>query len=71
MYKWPELGPLSNGDKGYYLNTSEGVSTWYTTFGKDSGKTPVLLLHGGQGNSNQMWHQANYLAKTRKVILQE
>ncbi|KAL8926516.1 MAG: hypothetical protein Q9208_002843 [Pyrenodesmia sp. 3 TL-2023] len=33
--------------------------------------TPVLLLHGGIGNSNQMFNQVNYLAKTRRVILQD
>lgn len=37
----------------------------------DSVHTPVLLLHGGTGNSNQMYHQANALAKTRTVILQD
>jgi pimeloyl-ACP methyl ester carboxylesterase len=33
--------------------------------------TPVLILHGGMGNSNQMFRQANMLAHTRRVILQE
>jgi hypothetical protein len=33
--------------------------------------TPVLILHGGTGNSNQMYLQANMLARTRRVILQE
>ncbi len=51
--------------------TAPGVVTWYTTFGKESEHTPVLLLHGGEGNSNQMFNQANALAKSRRVILQE
>ena len=37
----------------------------------DSKHTPVLILHGGTGNSNQMYNQANMLAETRLVILQE
>lgn len=69
---WPNPGPLANGDKGQYLNLSSGVDLWYTTFGKHSSRhTPVLLLHGGTGNSNQMYLQANKLAETRQVILQE
>jgi pimeloyl-ACP methyl ester carboxylesterase len=69
---WPNPGPLANGDKGQYLNLSSGVDLWYTTFGKNSSRhTPVLLLHGGTGNSNQMYNQANKLAETRQVILQE
>jgi hypothetical protein len=71
LIQWPNPGPLANGDEGKYLNLSSGVSVWYTTFGKASDKTPVLLLHGGEGISNQMFNQANYLAKTRQVILQE
>ncbi|RMZ88264.1 hypothetical protein DV736_g4508, partial [Chaetothyriales sp. CBS 134916] len=39
--------------------------------GWPSQNTPVLLLHGGIGNSNQMFHQANLLALTRQVILQD
>ncbi|KAE9363941.1 alpha/beta-hydrolase [Stipitochalara longipes BDJ] len=69
---WPNPGPLANGDKGQYLNLSSGVDLWYTTFGKNSSRhTPVLLLHGGTGNSNQMYNQANKLAETRQVILQD
>jgi hypothetical protein len=69
---WPNSGQLTNGDKGQYLNLSSGVDLWYTTFGKNSSRhTPVLLLHGGTGNSNQMYNQANKLAETRQVILQE
>ncbi|KAL8705267.1 MAG: hypothetical protein Q9201_001598 [Fulgogasparrea decipioides] len=72
-WEWhPESGPLANGDQGQYLNLSSGVDLWYTSFGSpESSKTPVLLLHGGTGNSNQMFNQANYLARTRRVILQE
>lgn len=40
--------------------------------GKKSSKhTPVLILHGGTSNSNFMYLQANMLAETREVILQE
>ncbi|KAL6245311.1 hypothetical protein RBB50_008086 [Rhinocladiella similis] len=71
-WEWsPQIGPLSNGDKGEYLNLSSGVDLWYTTMGKPSKYTPVLLLHGGTGNSNQMFHQANLLARTRQIILQD
>ncbi|CAL8581249.1 hypothetical protein XPA_006949 [Xanthoria parietina] len=72
-WQWdPKLHPLANRDRGQYLNLSSGVDVWYTSFGKiHSTKTPVLLLHGGIGNSNQMFNQANYLAKTRRVILQD
>ena len=73
-WEWyPDSGPfIDGGDNGQYLNLSSGIDLWYTTFGKKtSKKTPVLILHGGQGQSNQMYHQANALAKTRQVILQE
>jgi hypothetical protein len=72
-WEWePKLEPLSNGDVGQYLNLSSGVDIWYTTMGpKKSRHTPVLILHGGIGNSNQMYQQANMLAQTRRVILQE
>ncbi|KAL8691918.1 MAG: hypothetical protein Q9218_002947 [Villophora microphyllina] len=72
-WEWqPNPGPLANGDQGQYLNLSSGVDLWYTDFGNlQSNKTPVLLLHGGMGNSNQMFNQANYLAQTRRVILQD
>lgn len=72
-WEWgPPNGPLANGDQGQYLNLSSGVDLWYTSFGiEQSNNTPVLLLHGGTGNSNQMFNQANYLATTRRVILQE
>jgi pimeloyl-ACP methyl ester carboxylesterase len=39
--------------------------------GKRSRHTPVLLLHGGTGNSNQMYNQANMLPTSRRVILQD
>jgi hypothetical protein len=67
----PDAGPFSNGDQGQWLNLSSGVELWWTRFGKKSEKTPVLFCHGGTGNSNQMYHQANHLAKTREVILHE
>lgn len=72
-WEWePKLEHLSNGDVGQYLNLSSGVDIWYSTMGpKESRHTPVLILHGGIGNSNQMYQQANMLAKTRQVILQE
>ncbi|KAJ5820000.1 hypothetical protein N7474_005591 [Penicillium riverlandense] len=38
---------------------------------KEPKLTPVLILHGGTGNSNQMYLQANMLAQTRRVILQD
>lgn len=72
-WEWsPNLAPLANNDKGQYLNLSSGIDLWYTSFGDlQSKKTPVMLLHGGMGNSNQMFNQANYLAKTRSVVLQD
>lgn len=71
-WEWlPNAGLFANGDRGQYLNLSSGVDIWYTSYGNESEKTPVLILHGGIGNSNQMHNQANYLAKTRRVILQE
>ena len=73
-WEWdPDSGPfIDGGDNGQYLNLSSGIDLWYTIFGKEtSKKTPVLILHGGQGQSNQMYHQANALAKARQVILQE
>ena len=73
-WEWdPDSEPfIDGGDNGQYLNLSSGIDLWYTIFGKEtSKKTPVLILHGGQGQSNQMYHQANALAKTRQVILQE
>ncbi|KAL9576730.1 MAG: hypothetical protein Q9212_006863 [Teloschistes hypoglaucus] len=72
-WEWhPDPKPLANGDQGQYLNLSSGIDIWYTDFGNlESKKTPVLLLHGGMANSNLMFNQANYLAQSRRVILQE
>lgn len=72
-WEWsPNPGALSNRDVGKYLRVSSGVDIWYTTMGPAHSKhTPVLILHGGTGNSNQMYNQANMLADTRLVILQE
>ncbi|KAL8828434.1 MAG: hypothetical protein Q9191_002592 [Dirinaria sp. TL-2023a] len=72
-WEWkPPAGPLLNANRGRYLNLSSGVDLWYTSFGyTQSPKTPVLILHGGNGNSNQMFNQANYLAISRQVILQD
>lgn len=36
---------------------------------EQSKHTPALVLHGGIGSNNQMYHQANMLLRTRWVIL--
>ncbi|KAF9047101.1 alpha/beta-hydrolase [Hymenopellis radicata] len=71
-WRWsPPLGPLPGSPKGSYLKQDNGVSIWYAELGcEHKGKdTPVLLLHGGQGNSNQMHLQAKDLVRDRYVVV--
>lgn len=69
----PAFGPLDDVSKGAYVNLSSGVDLWYATMGQPrrDDQVPVLILHGGAANSHAMYRQANFLAKTRHVILHE
>src|SRR5580658_3049503 len=44
----PQLPPHTVGN---YLEV-DGARTWYAEWGRKSALPPVLLLHGGFGNSN-------------------
>jgi pimeloyl-ACP methyl ester carboxylesterase len=45
-----------------------GIKIWYATFGEGE---PVILLHGGLGNSNYWGHQVPALAKSYRVIVMD
>lgn len=52
-WQWsPPSGPLPGSPKGHYMDQENGVSIWYAELGSEhkDKNTPVLLLHGGQGN---------------------
>jgi pimeloyl-ACP methyl ester carboxylesterase len=41
----------------------DGARIWYAEWGKPSKTTPVLLLHGGFGNSNYFGNLIRFLVK--------
>jgi poly(3-hydroxybutyrate) depolymerase len=51
---WQTLPPtpaLPEGTHGHTVAV-DGARLWYATWGTPSKRTPVVLLHGGKGNSN-------------------
>ena len=51
---WQSLPPtpaLPSGTTSHYA-TIHGARLWYAQWGPETGRVPVLLLHGGLGNSN-------------------
>ncbi|WP_150467076.1 alpha/beta fold hydrolase [Francisella sp. SYW-9] len=67
-HQWLKLPPtptLPKAEKSGYANVN-GIRLWYAEFGK--GK-PVIMLHGGVGNSNYWGNQVRALEKHYKVIV--
>jgi len=55
---WETLPPMPRlppGTVGRHLEI-QGARIWYAEWGKKSSRPPVLLLHGGFGNSNYFGH---------------
>ena len=52
---WQTLPPtpeLPKGTVGKYTTTVDGARIWFSQWGTEAQGVPVLLLHGGEGNSN-------------------
>jgi pimeloyl-ACP methyl ester carboxylesterase len=61
---WETLPPMPRlppGTVGRHLEI-QGARIWYAEWGKKSSRPPVLLLHGGFGNSNYFGHLIPVLA---------
>jgi pimeloyl-ACP methyl ester carboxylesterase len=68
--RWMTLPPtptLPKAAKSGYAPVN-GVRIWYAVFGRG---TPVILLHGGLGNSNYWGRQVPVLAKRYQVIVMD
>jgi pimeloyl-ACP methyl ester carboxylesterase len=48
----------------------DGIKVWYAEFGPANG-APIILLHGGLGNSNYFGNQVPALSKKYRVILMD
>lgn len=70
MPKWlklpmtPELPPADHSAMAHI----NGVKIWYATYGQGA---PIILLHGGLGNSNYWGHQISALSKNYQVIVMD
>lgn len=63
----PDPKPLPTADRTGFVETG-GAKIWYATFGEGKG-SPVLLLHGGLGNSDYWGNQIPALAANHEVIV--
>jgi len=63
----PDPQPLLKPDTTGTVET-DGAKIWYATFGEGKG-SPVLLLHGGLGNSDYWGNQLPALADKHEVIV--
>lgn len=69
------VGPAAQGDSqtggqghGHYADVN-GLRMYYEVHGKDRGKPPLVLLHGGFSATGTSWGELlKPLSKTRKVI---
>ena len=69
---WMTLPPTPSLPKAVKsgLAPVNSIKIWYAEFGPADG-TPVLLLHGGLGNSNYFGNQVPALAKKYRVIVMD
>ena len=44
------------------------IELFYTDNGNDSGRYPIILLHGNGGNSSSFFYVSDHFSKTRRVI---
>jgi pimeloyl-ACP methyl ester carboxylesterase len=68
--QWETLPPtptLPEAETSGYAPVN-GIKIWYAEFGKGE---PVILLHGGLGNSSYWGHQVPVLAKHYRVIVMD
>ena len=56
----PPMPALPQGTIDHYINVN-GARIWYAQWGEQSRGTPVLLLHGGLGNSNYFGYLIPFL----------
>lgn len=63
----PDPKPLPKPDQSGTLDV-DGAKIWYATFGEGKG-SPVLLLHGGLGNSDYWGNQIPALTDKHEVIV--
>ncbi|MBB3929066.1 pimeloyl-ACP methyl ester carboxylesterase [Kaistia hirudinis] len=63
----PDPKPLPKPDQTGTLDV-DGAKIWYATFGEGKG-SPVLLLHGGLGNSDYWGNQVPALTDKHEVIV--
>ena len=70
--QWMVLPPTPSLPKAAKsgLAPVNGVKIWYAEFGPKNG-TPVILLHGGLGNSDYFGKQVPALAKKYRVIVMD
>ena len=69
---WMTLPPTPSLPKAVKsgLAPVNGIKIWYAEFGPANGK-PVILLHGGLGNSDYFGNQVPVLAKHYRVIVMD
>ncbi|HXB42546.1 MAG TPA: alpha/beta hydrolase [Puia sp.] len=63
----PEAPPMIHADQNG-LAPVDGINLYYAVFNK-GGKDPVILLHGGFGNSECWGFEVPLLSKTHRVII--
>jgi pimeloyl-ACP methyl ester carboxylesterase len=70
--RWMTLPPTPALPKAVKsgLAPVNGIKIWFAEFGPSDGK-PVILLHGGLGNSDYFGNQVPALAKTYRVIVMD
>lgn len=68
--QWMQLPPTPTLPKALHSGYApvNGIKIWYAVFGR--GK-PVIMLHGGLGNSNYFGNQVPVLAKRYEVIVMD
>jgi pimeloyl-ACP methyl ester carboxylesterase len=68
---WKSLPPtptLPEPSKGHYAHVN-GIKLWYNIYGKPhKSKVPVILIHGGNGNSNYWGNLIRLLMDENQVI---
>jgi len=70
--RWMVLPPTPSLPKGGHSATAavNGIKIWYSVWGPANGK-PVILLHGGLGNSDYFGNQIAALDKQYRVIVMD